>query len=45
MAPSKIDRLNFENSQFMFQICVPNQKVQRKVAMHYIPKILKKFND
>jgi hypothetical protein len=22
----------------MFQICVPNKKVEGKVAMHYIPK-------
>ncbi len=29
----------------MFQICVPNQKVQRKMTMHYIPKTFSKFND
>jgi hypothetical protein len=32
-----------KNSQFMFQICVPNQKVEGKMAMHYIPEIF--FNE
>ncbi len=31
-----------EKSQFMFQICVPNQKVKGKVAMCHIPYFLYK---
>jgi hypothetical protein len=29
----------------MFQICVPNQKVQKKVAMCDIPETFSKCND
>jgi hypothetical protein len=29
----------------MFQICVLNQNVQEKVAMHYIPETFFKYND
>jgi hypothetical protein len=39
------ERNSQEHFQFIFQICVPNQKVQGKVTMRYIPEVFFKCND